>query len=180
VRTPVPPVSTVPVKSNGNPIRLKFTPEIKRVFLAGIRQGYHIQHAAAIAGVSAETVRRHRKSDPTFHDEVMEAEGLFVLATMQKMDELGKDNLDHWRWKLEKRFPELYGKQTAYTQVNAQQNNILMAPLPSIDEIIEKITALRTKALAEHIEREERTITLSPDEYVDALIERRADGPLPD
>jgi hypothetical protein len=170
----------MPMRSNGSPISLKFTPEVKRLFLAAIRQGYHFNHAAAIAGVSYETARRHRKNDATFHDEVIEAEGMFVLSTMQKMDKIGSDNLDHWRWRLEKRFPDIFGKQTAYTQINAQQNNILLAPLPSLDEIIEKITALRTKALAEHIEREKDIVTLSPSEYVDALIERRADGPLPD
>jgi hypothetical protein len=143
------------VKKNGSPIALKFTPIAKQTFLSCIRQGLHLEHAASIAGVSYRTMLRHRREDPDFDEQVQAAEAMFVLATHLKMDELGKNNLDHFRWKLEKRFPALYGKLTAYNNNQIQQNNIVMAPLPTLDEVIAKVTEQRMKMLAQQIEREE-------------------------
>jgi hypothetical protein len=167
VRQPVPPglhnlIATVekekkhsPYKSNGNPISLKFTAIAKQTFLNCVRQGLHLEHAANIAGVSYRTMLRHRREDPDFDEQVQAAEAMFVLATHLKMDELGKDNLDHFRWKLEKRFPALYGKLTAYNQQIVQNNAIVMAPLPTLDEIIAKVTEQRMKILTAQIEREQ-------------------------
>lgn len=159
MRTPVP--STLPVKANGSPISLKFDETAKKNFLAAIRQGYPLDQAAGIAGVSRQTLWRHRRSDPDLNDDIEKARGMFALSTILKMDEIATKAgdgvaLDHWKWRLEKAMPETFGKQAAYNKIG-QQNNVFVAPpLPSFDEILERITAQRMAAL----ERERATATI--------------------
>jgi hypothetical protein len=182
VRTPVPPV-TKAVALNA----LKFDDATKKIFLSALRQGFPIEQACGIADISRQTLWRHRRSNSKLNDEIEAARAMFALGTIQKMDIIGVDNLDHWRWRLEKALPESFGKQTQYSQIGTQ-NNVFIAPeLPSLDEIVAKITAAREAALAKQIESEKKyedavlvPALPSPEEYVEGRVERLADGPLPD
>jgi hypothetical protein len=191
VRTPVPPAQTPPIKINGDVISLKFDDATKKTFLSAVRQGYPIEQACGIAGISRQTLWRHRRKDARLNDDIDRARGMFALNTILKMDGIAAKAgdglaLDHWKWRLEKALPETFGKQAAYNQIGTQNNLLVVPELPSLDEIIAKITEQRTAALARQIESErasekaeDAVVTLSPHEYVEALAERRAD-PLPD
>jgi hypothetical protein len=187
-REPVPPEENpMPAKSNGDSIALKLTKAAKETFLAALRQGYPLDQAAGIAGVSRQTIWRHRRNDAAFDDECEQARSLFSLKAIQKMDKIGEDMWEHWRWRLEKALPETFGKQAAYnTQVN-QQNVFIQPILPTVEEVAAQLQERANAVLARQLEAERKYATVidvqplpTPDEHVKALMERRAEDPLPD
>lgn len=93
----------------------KLTPDVKERVLTAIRLGATYELACQYAGVSRRTLLTYRK-DRDFCAEVEKAEGQAVVGWLAKIEKAASDG--EWTaaaWKLERRYPELYGRRLQET-----------------------------------------------------------------
>lgn len=103
--------------------RSKYTPETVDKITQAIRLGATYQLACDYAGISYETFNQWRKAKPAFSEALKLAEGEGVLKSLAVIERAangvrGEDGeyvlIPSWQaaaWKLERRYPEMYGKQ---------------------------------------------------------------------
>jgi hypothetical protein len=92
--------------------KTKYTPETVDRIIQAIRLGATYQHAAAYGGISFETLNEWRKRKPEFSEQLNKAEGDGVMVWLAKIEKAASDG--NWQaaaWKLERRYPDQYGKQ---------------------------------------------------------------------
>lgn len=90
----------------------KYTPEIIDKVISAIALGAPFTHACNYAGVSFETFNEWRKQYPEFSEQVKTAEGRAVEGWLSKIEKAASDG--NWQaaaWKLERRYPEDFGKR---------------------------------------------------------------------
>lgn len=90
----------------------KYTPETAKKITDAIRVGATFHLACAYAGISEETFSQWRKKFPEFSEAVKEAEGGAAVKWLALIDKAAGDGT--WQaaaWKLERRYPEQYGRQ---------------------------------------------------------------------
>lgn len=81
-----------------------------------IEQGVPYRHAAAIAGISEDTLARWRKRYADFADAIKAAEGRAVAGRLSRI-RLAEP--DHWQaaaWWLERKYPQEFGKTVQENQ----------------------------------------------------------------
>lgn len=92
----------------------KYTPETVEKILEAIRKGATYELAAGYAGITYETFNAWMKAKPTFSVAVKAAEGVAALGWLEKIEAAANDG--NWQaaaWKLERRYPRDYGRQSA-------------------------------------------------------------------
>jgi hypothetical protein len=90
----------------------KYTPEVVEHILEAIRMGATYELAAQYAGIGYSTFRDWMTSKVAFSEAVKEAEGKAVVGWLAKIEKAASDGT--WQaaaWKLERRYPEQYGRQ---------------------------------------------------------------------
>lgn len=98
----------------------KLTPDVKERLLQAIRLGATYELACQYAGITRETLRRYRQN-MAFMAEVEKAEGQAVIGWLAKIEKAASDG--EWTaaaWKLERRYPELYGRRIQEHQGNPE------------------------------------------------------------
>ena len=99
----------------------KYVPEIIEKILNAIAVGAPFTHACNYAGISFETFNEWRKQYSEFSEQVKEAEGKAVIGWLARIEQAAKDgNWTAAAWKLERRFPEDFGKRDKI-QVDVKQ-----------------------------------------------------------
>lgn len=99
----------------------KYTPEVVERITQAIRNGMTYELACQYAGISHETFYRWMNEKAEFSAAVKEAEGagaMTWLEAIQKAADRGE-----WTaaaWKLERRYPQLYGRRVVDANVKAQ------------------------------------------------------------
>lgn len=94
----------------------KYTPDVVKKLTDAIRAGSTIRLACAYAGITEQTLSRWRRSKSGFSDALTRAEGDAAVKWLAIIDKaaLGDaTNPPDWRaaaWKLERRFPQEYGR----------------------------------------------------------------------
>lgn len=89
----------------------KFTPETVDKLTQAIRLGATYQLACNYAGITYETFNQWRKSKPEFSEAITQAEGDAAIKWLALVNK-GAQDLPQWAaWMLERRYPEMYGKQ---------------------------------------------------------------------
>ena len=91
--------------------RSKYTPETVDKITQAIRLGATYQLACNYAGITYETFNQWRKSKPEFSEAITQAEGDAAIKWLALVNK-GAQDLPQWAaWMLERRYPEMYGKQ---------------------------------------------------------------------
>ena len=97
----------------------KFTPVTQERIVQAIKLGATYEDAANYGGISYETFRVWMETKPAFSEAVKKAEGEAVLVWLAKIENEASD--DNWQaaaWKLERRYPQRYGKTVQQHDVN--------------------------------------------------------------
>jgi hypothetical protein len=92
--------------------RIIRTAEKMRTILRAIEIGATHRIAAMSAGVSERTLKQWTDEDPEFREQVDIAESKSAIRLLAKVEQAA--NNGDWKaaaWKLERRFPQEYGKQ---------------------------------------------------------------------
>lgn len=90
----------------------KLTPERQSKVCQAIQLGATYVHACNYAGISYETFRRWMRENVAFHDAVKEAEGKATVGWLAKIEKAASDgNWTAAAWKLERRYPNDYGRR---------------------------------------------------------------------
>ncbi len=97
------------------------TPENAKRIMDALRMGATYELACNYAGISADTFQRWRASDAAFAAQIKEAEGAAAVGWLAKIEKAANDNV--WQaaaWKLERRYPEQYGRQVVTQQATGR------------------------------------------------------------
>jgi transposase len=97
------------------------TPENAKRLMDALRMGATYEIACGYAGISTDTFQRWRAADAAFAAQIKEAEGAAAVGWLAKIEKAANDNV--WQaaaWKLERRYPEQYGRQVVTQQVTGR------------------------------------------------------------
>lgn len=98
----------------------KYTPETIKKITDAIALGSTYEHACLYAGIHYATFFEWMKR-PEFSDAVRDAEARAVIGWLAKIEKAANDgNWSAASWKLERRFPEHYGRKSTERTVNIQ------------------------------------------------------------
>ena len=121
----------------------KYTPDVVDKLTQAIRLGATYVLACDYAGISERTFRSWMETYPPFLQSVKEAEGAAAVGWLAKIEKAASDG--NWQaaaWKLERRYPEMYGKQrlelTGANGGPVQVETRQLPPLPedTLDDIL--------------------------------------------
>jgi len=91
--------------------RSKYTPETVDKITQAIRLGATYKLACDYAGISEDTFARWQARYADFADTITQAEGEAAIKWLALIEKHAVD-LPQWAaWKLERRYPQMYGKQ---------------------------------------------------------------------
>lgn len=111
----------MPRKKHAGGRPTKYVPEVIEKILNAIAVGAPFSHACNYAGISFETFNEWRKDKSEFSEQVKNAEGKAVVGWLARIEQAAKDgNWTAAAWKLERRFPEDFGKRDKI-QVDVKQ-----------------------------------------------------------
>jgi transposase len=100
----------------------KHTPEIIAKIIEAIKMGATYELAAGYAGVSYETLRQWMRDKPAFLEDMKRAEGTAAMVWLAKIERAASDG--NWQaaaWKLERRHPEMYGRNVVVNEHHGEQ-----------------------------------------------------------
>lgn len=128
--------------------RTKFTAQVVERITTAIQLGATYEDACNYAGITYMTFNRWMKAKSKFCEAVKEAEGQATvqwLAIIQQ--EAIRGNWQAAAWKLERRYPDRYGRQVIDHQSKGQA--AILAPLsPLVIQIAEQAALLKVDAAA--------------------------------
>ena len=104
----------------------KYTPETIDKLITAIKLGAPYTHACNYAGISFETFSQWIKKYPELTEQLKEAEGAAVVQWLAKIEKAAQDgNWQAMAWKLERRYPEAFGRKDKVTiDVNQLDSDI--------------------------------------------------------
>ena len=89
----------------------KYTPETVAKIIEAIKMGATYELAAGYAGIHYDTFNEWMKHKAEFSEQVKSAEGVGAMIWLAKIERAASDG--NWQaaaWKLERRYPHMYGK----------------------------------------------------------------------
>lgn len=89
----------------------KYTSDVIKRLVEAIELGATYELACHYAGISFQTFNEWQKTKPEFLETIKAAEGLAIVGWLYKIEQAAKDG--NWQaaaWKLERRYPDLYGR----------------------------------------------------------------------
>lgn len=92
--------------------RSKYTPDVVKRLTDAIRLGATYELACGYAGIGVSTFYDWLQAKPEFSEAIKEAEGGAAVGWLARIEQAAKDGT--WQaaaWKLERRYPEQYGRQ---------------------------------------------------------------------
>lgn len=90
----------------------KLTKATIELVCEAIELGATYELAAKYAGISYQTFNEWHKSKPVFSEALERAEGRAALKWLSKIEQQAQDDWRAAAWKLERRYPQQYGKVT--------------------------------------------------------------------
>ena len=105
----------------------KYTSERAQTAVDAIKLGATYDLAAAAAGISYETFNEWRKRFSEFSEAINVAEGAAVVTWLTRIEAAATDGV--WQaaaWKLERRYPQHYGKQVIEQQHTGKDGGALL------------------------------------------------------
>jgi hypothetical protein len=120
----------------------KLTPERQAKVCQAIELGATYLHACNYAGISYETFRRWMRENVAFHDAVKESEGKATVGWLSKIEKAASEgNWTAAAWKLERRYPNDYGRRDGSRTVQDDQEGKEREALDA-EHVMRKIQAL--------------------------------------
>jgi hypothetical protein len=110
----------------------KYTPERVKKILDAVALGATFRLACLYAGIDENTFARWRERYGDFGDAVKEAEGRGAIGWLAKIERAAND--DNWQaaaWKLERRYPQEYGRKV--TEVQGHNGGAIIFEVQAID-----------------------------------------------
>lgn len=104
----------------------KYTDELVAKLCQAIELGATYELACNYAGITFETFRQWREKKPEFAARVHEAEGKATVKWLAKIEQAATDGA--WQaaaWKLERRYPQQYGRTVQDHNVNVRREDII-------------------------------------------------------
>ena len=89
----------------------KFSSDTQARIVEALEHGATYELASHYAGITYETFRTWLASKPAFSDAVKAAEGKAAMTWLKLIDSAAVDNWQAAAWKLERRYPSMYGRQ---------------------------------------------------------------------
>ena len=90
----------------------KYTPETAKKIVDAVRLGATYTLACQYAGIDVSTLENWRQKYSDFSLMIKEAEGAGAVGWLAKIEKAANDgNWTAAAWKLERRYPEMYGRQ---------------------------------------------------------------------
>ena len=89
----------------------KYTPETVAKIVEAIKMGATYELAAGYAGIHYDTFNEWMKHKAEFSEQIKSAEGVGAMIWLAKIERAASDG--NWQaaaWKLERRYPHMYGK----------------------------------------------------------------------
>lgn len=106
--------------------RTKYSAEVVARIVQALELGATYDLAARFGGITYETFNRWRKSKPAFSEAVEKAEGEAAVKWLAKIElAASAGNWQAAAWKLERRYPAQYGRQTSM-RVDQQEGGALV------------------------------------------------------
>ena len=90
----------------------KYTPQTVKKITDALRMGATYELACGYAGIHYDTFNDWREKKPEFSAAIKEAEGAAAVGWLAKIEKAANDG--EWQaaaWKLERRYPEMYGRK---------------------------------------------------------------------
>ena len=91
--------------------RSKYTPDVVERITQALAVGATYQLACDYAGISYQTFLNWQESKVEFFEAVKEAEGRAAVRWLSRIEKAAEDTWQAAAWKLERRYPEMYGRQ---------------------------------------------------------------------
>ena len=95
----------------------KYTPETVAKIMQAVKMGATYELAAGYAGIDYSTFARWQNTKSEFCDALKNAEGVGAMVWLAKIEQAASDG--NWQaaaWKLERRYPHMYGKTVQQTE----------------------------------------------------------------
>lgn len=99
--------------------------------MKAIELGATYQLAAAAGGITYDTFNEWRKADASFSDAINAAEGKAAEQWLRYIERAAKDG--NWQaaaWKLERRYPHMYGRTVQETRNTHEHSGPSGQPIP--------------------------------------------------
>ncbi len=91
--------------------KTKLTEEVVRKLEEAIAMGTPFRLAAKYAGIAESTLHDWRAKKPEFSEQLGQVEGRAVVTLLALIQKAAQEDWRAAAWKLEKRYPEEFGKQ---------------------------------------------------------------------
>lgn len=104
-------------KSLSEEFRERYVKDVTEKLIQAIELGAIHEHACNYAGISTTTFNKWRKEKPGFEQLMVEAEGRAAIKWLAKIEkEASRGTWQAAAWKLERRYPEVYGRTYRTTE----------------------------------------------------------------
>lgn len=108
----------------------KYTPETVAKIMEAIRSGATYELAAGYAGITFQTFNEWRKAKPEFSDALTRAEGAGAMTWLQMIEAAAPVDWRAAAWKLEHRYPHMYGKTVQAQEHSGAMDVRFVVPTP--------------------------------------------------
>jgi|SRR5579871_6362431 len=119
----------------------KYRPDVVKRITDAIAVGATYEHAAQHGQISYDTFNEWRQSKPEFAEAVSDADARFVVGQLAKIERAGNEGA--WRaaaWKLERRFPQAYGRQAPVPAPPAPAPDVVILSEEDLEALIAAAT----------------------------------------
>lgn len=103
----------------------KYTPETVQKLTQAIELGATYELAASYAGISYTTFNDWNQHKPQFAQAIKEAEGRAAVKWLAKIEAAAAKSWQAAAWKLERRYPDKYGRTIQDHNVNVRREDII-------------------------------------------------------
>jgi len=103
----------------------KYTPETVQKITQAIELGATYELACGYAGIHYDTFNEWQKNKAEFSDAVKAAEGRAAVKWLAKIEAAAAKSWQAAAWKLERRYPDKYGRTVQDHNVNVRREDII-------------------------------------------------------
>ncbi len=108
----------------------KYTPDVVDKIVQAIRLGSTYALASQYAGITYETFNEWMKNKPEFSFAIKEAEGKAAATWLARIEDAAKSQWQAAAWKLERRYPQDYGRTVQDHNVDMKVSGDVTLYLP--------------------------------------------------
>jgi hypothetical protein len=122
--------------------RSKYTPETVDKLTQAIRLGATDELACNYAGIDGSTFYEWMNAKAEFSETIKQAKGAAAVKWLAKIEQAGEEAWQAFAWKLERRYPEMYGRNRVELTganggpVQVETRNLPPLPEDTIDDIL--------------------------------------------